>query len=314
MKQSNLQAELDAYLSLRKVLGFSQRPGKSPLENFVKYLEQHSDGKTIPAQLAINWACETTCGAGGSSVRLSLARGFLTYLKAGLPEIEIPSHRLIATPRRPTPYIFSAAEISQILAEAERLRPRHSLRPHTHRSLFGLLACTGLRRGEALNLRMSDVLLDESPPRLLIRNTKFRKSRWVPLHPSTAERLRHYKRLRHELGYDRFSDIFFISEQGGRLHYRVLQRTFRLLLRRVGIEARAGQRPPTLISFRHTFAVQRLRTWYETGEDPRSLCPNLSVYLGHVDPVESYWYLTATPELLGSAGQLFERYATGGAQ
>jgi integrase len=192
---------------------------------------------------------------------------------------------------------------------ASHLGPLRSLRPHTHKTLFGLLASTGMRPGEAVKLLVSDVLLDQTPARLEVKSTKFKKSRWVPLHDSSTEQLRCYIELRRKKKYDGLSDYFFVSEQGGKLHYDTLDRTFQRLLRQIGIVAKPGQRRPTLNSFRHTFAVQRLKKWYEDGADVASLVPNLSIYLGHVDPATSYWYLTATPELLGSAAQLFNDYA-----
>jgi integrase/recombinase XerD len=154
-----------------------------------------------------------------------------------------------------------------------------------------------------------DVQLEESLPRLLIWQTKFRKSRWVPLHPTVVDRLRHYARLRHELHYDGFSDIFFISEQGGSLDLNTLDRTFRRLLRRLAIHAQPGHRAPSLTSFRHTFAVNRVRQWYEAGVDVQAHLPHLSVYLCHLDPTTSYWYLSATPELLGTAALRFAQYS-----
>jgi integrase/recombinase XerD len=170
-----------------------------------------------------------------------------------------------------------------------------------------------MRPSEAIQLLVPDVQLDETPPRLLVTATKFKKSRWIPLHSTTAEQLRRYAELRRKKKYDGLSDYFFVSEQGGKLHYGILQRTFQRIIRRIGsISSKPGQRRPTLHSFRHTFAVQRLRQWYQQGADVRSLAPNLSVYLGHVDPATSYWYLTATPELLGSAAQLFQDYASQG--
>ncbi len=172
--------------------------------------------------------------------------------------------------------------------------------------------CTGLRPSEATKLLVSDVQLDETPPLLLVTATKFKKSRWIPLHYTTAEQLRRYAELRSKKKYDGLSDYFFVSEQGGKLHYGILERTFQRLLRRMKIGPSPGQRRPTLHSFRHTFAFQRLRQWYEQGADVRSLAPNLSIYLGHVDPSTSYWYLTATPELLGAAAQLFQDYASQG--
>jgi integrase len=170
------------------------------------------------------------------------------------------------------------------------------------------LASTGLRPSEAAKLLISDVQLDEQPPRLLIRQTKFQKSRWVPLHYTAADQLRRYAQLRREMNYDALSDSFFVSEQGGEIELYNLRYAFRCLVSRLGFKPRPGQRHPTLHSFRHTFAVNRLRQWYETGADVRALLPNLSVYLGHVDLAASFWYLSATPELLGAAAKLFENY------
>lgn len=314
MKTLDLQVRLDAYLALREALGIRTKPIKLQLQSFVKYLELHASGQPIRACLAVDWACNssTTHGVSGKAARLSVARGFLRHLKASFPEVEIPDSNLLAAPRRPVPYLFSASEISLILEAAGHLRPTRSLRPHTHKTLFGLLACTGMRPSEATKLLVTDVQLDETPPRLLVTATKFKKSRWIPLHSTTAEQLRRYAELRRKKKYAGLSDYFFVSEPGSKLDYSILHRTFQRLLRRIGITPRPGQRRPTLHSFRHTFAVQRLRQWYKQGADVRSLVPNLSVYLGHVDPATSYWYLTATPELLGAAAQLFQDYASEG--
>ncbi len=310
MKELDLQTRLDAYLALREALGLSTRACRKLLQDFVAYLEKHGDGKPIRAQLAVDWACSTsaTCGASGQAARLGLARGFLTHLKASLPDTEIPDKHLLPAPRRPQPYLFSAAEISRVLEEAARIGPRGSLRPHTHQALFGLLACTGLRPSEAAKLLISDVQLDEQPPRLLIRQTKFQKSRWVPLHPTAADQLRRYAQLRREMNYHALSDSFFVSEQGRQTDLYSLRYAFRCLVHQLGITPRPGQRRPTLHSFRHTFAVNRLRQWYEAGVDVRALLPNLSVYLGHLNLAASFWYLSATPELLSAAAGLFENY------
>ena len=310
MKPTDLHNRLDAYLSLREASGFSTCTYRKRLQDFANYLENHGNGNPIHAQLAVDWACCTsaTCGVPGQAARLSLARGFLTYLKASLPETEIPDKSLLASPRRPQPYIFSPTEISRLLEESARMGPRNSLRPHTNQTFFGLLASTGLRSSEAAKLLVSDVLIDKQPPRLLIRLTKFKKSRWVPLHNTVADQLRRYDRLRCQMNYDALSDNFFVSERGRQIDLFNLRYTFRCLVNRLGLKPHPGQRHPTLHSFRHTFAVNRLRQWYETGADVRALLPNLSVYLGHIDLSGSFWYLTATPELLGAAAQLFESY------
>ena len=189
-----------------------------------------------------------------------------------------------------------------------------SLRPHTFKTFIGLLAGTGLRSSEAIRLTVADVKLDLDPPRVLIRQTKFRKSRVVPFHPTTTEMLRRYCEQRLRLGYDGLSDAFFVSEQGRMLSYAAARRTFGALTRRLGLRQTAERRAPTLHWLRHSFAVRRLLTWYQEGRDVKACLPTLSIYLGHVCPEHSYWYLTATPELLSAAAVSFQKYAEEGGQ
>jgi integrase/recombinase XerD len=306
--------KMEAYLALREALGFFNHAVRLLLQDFVNYLQQNQLTPPIRAQWAVDWACAVSPqrGISGKSVRLSAARGFLTHLKAAFPDTEIPDYNLLAVPRRSHPYLFSEVEISGILMEAAQLGPAGRLRPHTIQTLLGVMASTGLRTREALNLLITDVQLDSIPPRLLIRKTKFGKSRWVPLHQTTAERLRQYIALRQQLQYTGLSEVFFISEQGKKLDHKSVLKTFHQLMDRLNVKPREGQRRPTLHSLRHTFAVNRLRAWYEAGADARALAHNLSVYLGHLNPAATYWYLTATPELLGAAADLFERYAEKG--
>lgn len=317
MTQFNWKQRMDAYLALREALGFSNHAARLLLQDFVNYLEQQQLTPPFRAQWALDWACAASArrGVSGQSARLSVARGFLTHLKASLPDTEVPASSLLAVPRRPQPYLFSAAELSRLLAAAAQLGPSGSLRPQTIQTLLGLMASTGLRPREAINLSVTDVDLGSDPPRLLIRETKFKKSRWVPIHPTSADRLRQYSALREQLHYAGLSEVYFVSETGKKLDYSALLETFHRLMRRLEISPREGQRRPTLHSLRHTFAVGRLRAWYEAGADARALAHHLSVYLGHLNPAASYWYLTATPELLGPAAGLFERYAEkGGSQ
>ncbi len=178
--------------------------------------------------------------------------------------------------------------------------------------MLGLLASTGLRVGEATRLQIDQVKLELDPPQLHILETKFHKSRIVPLHSSTAERLRLYHDRRADLHYDGLSDAFFVSERGQHLHHRALRGWFARLCQGLAIEPTDGGRAPCLSSFRHTFAVTRMQRWYEQGLDVQALLPHLSVYLGHVHPQESYWYLTAVPELLSAAANRFQTYAQAG--
>ena len=241
-----------------------------------------------------------------------MARGFLTYLRATLPETEVPERHCIAAARRPKPFLFRTAQLHALMQAAQQAGPRGTLRPYTLSTLIGLLASTGLRAGEALRLTMADVELDREPPVLHIRETTFHKSRLVPLHASTADHLRHYQAMRRYLRYDALSEVFFISDKGTALNYSALARWFTTRCGQLGIAPITDARRPTLHALRHTFAVERMRRWYEAGADVRALLPTLSVYLGHVRPQDTYWYLSATPELLTAAAAKFQHYAARG--
>jgi len=314
MSPRSLHVHLDAYLSVREALGFQMRAERTLLRDFVGFVEAHGDGGPIRAHLAVDWACASSAqrGRGGAAQRLSMARRFLTYLRATLPETEIPPSGLVASFRRPQPYLFTPSQITALIRAAHTMGPGGSLRPHTFATLLGVLASTGLRVGEAIRLQVHDVHLEATPPVLHIRETKFHKSRWVPLHPTTVAALRHYSTVRTTLGYAALSDVFLVSEQGGPLTYSPLRRGFLALCHTVGLGPTASGRRPSLRALRHSFAVQRMQCWYQEGRDVQGLLPHLSVYLGHVRPQESYWYLTATPELLAAAAERFHAYAAGG--
>jgi integrase/recombinase XerD len=315
MNTDFLETQLVAYLSLRQALGFQMRAEQVLLPEFVAFLQAQELTGPIRAQLALEWASQTSArrGVAGASKRLTIARRFLAYLQASAPDTEVPAPTLLPTPRRSKPYLFTPMQLTTLFEAARASRPRGSLRPHTFSTLIGLLASTGLRVGEAIRLQVSEVKLDCDPPQLYILETKFHKSRIVPLHPSTAEQLHRYRQLRERFHYDALADAFLVSEQGEPLTYPALYVWFGRLCRRLAIAPAAGGRRPCLMSFRHTFAVTCMRRWYEQGQDVQTLLPHLSVYLGHVRPQETYWYLTAVPELLGAAAQRFQLYAlTGG--
>jgi integrase/recombinase XerD len=238
-----------------------------------------------------------------------MARCFLAHLRAYLPGIQVPATSMIPSGVRPTPHIYSEAQIAALMREASVLKPAGSLRPHTYATLIGLLASCGLRPGEAVRLRDADVEMEATPPRLVIRETKFRKSRLVPVESSTADALRSYASTRKRLGYDNLSQTFLVSESGAPLAYSTVGATFLDIVRRLGIHGVDRSHGPNLRCLRHTFAVRRILGWYGQGMDVNKLLPQLSVYLGHAKPQNTYWYLTATPELLRRAGSRFESYA-----
>ena len=315
MNADFLDTQLVAYLSLRQALGFQMQAEKVLLREFIAFVQTQESTGPIRAQVALEWACQESIrrGPGGAARRLSIARGFLSYLQASAPDTEVPAPGLLPAPQRPKPFLFTPTQITVLLEGAQASGPQGSLRPHTLSCFLGLLASTGLRVGEAIRLQINQVKLELDPPQLHILATKFHKSRIVPLHPSTAERLRQYHERRAHLHYDALSDAFLVSEQGQHLKYRALYDWFTRLCQRLAIQPIAGRRPPCLSAFRHTFAVTRMQRWYEQGLDVQALLPHLSVYLGHVHPQESYWYLTSVPELLSTAANRFETFAqTGG--
>jgi integrase/recombinase XerD len=206
--------------------------------------------------------------------------------------------------RRPKPYLYSPLEIQRLIEAAALLGPKGSLRPHTYGTMIGLIVSTGLQVGEAIRLTVRDVLLEAKPAYLEVLRTKFRKSRLVPMHSTTADRLRASANERKRLHYDGLSDAFFVSEKGAHLHYDAVWDTFVMLTRRAGVQNDALSRRPSIHGLRHTFAVGRMLDWYRSGMNVRDLIPTLSVYMGHVEPAHTYWYLTATPELLDIAVDL----------
>jgi integrase/recombinase XerD len=314
MTAAELNARLDSYLAIRNALGFRLQAEGTLLRNFIQFLESKGNPHPIRAHFAIEWACSSCSSRDGSgqAARLSMARKFLSHLRATIPETEVPGQGLVTSARRPKPYIFSQEEIERVIAAARKSGPADSLRPHTLSTVIGVLAATGLRVGEAIRLTVDDVRLDALPPHLIIRETKFRKSRIVPLHATAADMVRQYLGQRKRLQYDALSAAFLVSEQGGHLNHNSLWRWFTRLTRKLGMWPTLGRRP-CLHCIRYYFAIRRILIWYQEGANVQALLPTLSVYLGHVRPQESYWYLTATPELLGIAAERFRLYAkTGG--
>lgn len=304
---TDLQNHLDRYLELRRALGFTMRIEGRLLQDFVTFLQGRALAEPLVAQAAIEWACSRG-GPKWQAGRLSTARCFLVYLHAHLPGIGVPPPGIVPCGVRPTPYIYTETQIEALMREARALQPAGSLRPHTYATLIGLLACCGLRPGEAVRLRNADVEIDSNPPRLVIRETKFRKSRLVPVDATTAEALRSYAAARNKLGHGDLSQTFFVSGAGSPLATSTVGRTFHGIVSRLAITTTAHSHGPNLRCLRHTFAVRRMLDWYDRGLDVNRHLPHLSVYLGHTKPKHTYWYLTATPALLSKAGSRFESF------
>lgn len=298
---SALHRALDEYLRVRRALGFAlEREGRL-LPQFVSFVEDH-DSAYITVPLAIRWAIASPGGSPTQShVRLRMVRGFAKYLAALDSRTEVPSRGLLPASRntRPTPYIYTDDEIDALVRAARFLR---NLKSATYATLIGLLAATGMRVGEAIALDRCDVDCREDV--LVIRQGKFGKSRELLLHPTTTQALRGYASARDRALPHPRSPSFLLSLAGTRLHYKNVHSSFLRLVRHAGL---ADQRQrPRLHDLRHSFAVTTLVRWYREGVDVEARLPSLSTYLGHVAPSSTYWYLTATPQLLQLARQRTE--------
>jgi integrase len=239
-------------------------------------------------------------------MRLSIVRGFARHWSATDPSTEVPPLGLLPyRPKRAQPYFYSDHEIRTLLNAAKSRPSIDPLRPWTYHCLFGLLAVTGLRLGEALSLRPGD--MDWSEGILTIRGAKFGKSRLVPLHTSTCKVLADYAKRRDERFGVRAEGYFLVNLNGNRLDKGEVHRAFYILSRQIGLRAVDASRGPRLHDFRHRFAVETLLRWYRNGEDPKRRLPILSTYLGHAHVTDTYWYLTGTPELLGAAAKRLEK-------
>lgn len=306
---SNLEAELDRYLSLRSSMGQRTDEIGPRLKSLVKHLGAKSEmPATISVHDILSWVCAGKCSTSTKHVRLSAARVFLKHLRVFQPELVVPGANLIEPVQRRQPFVFSVMQLHILLDCARRASANISITPVTLRTMLGLMSCTGLRPGEVIRLQTSQVLLDAPQPRLLIVETKFKKTRWVPLHETVVLQLQNYLEHRKILAVT--SNFFFVTKKGQRINRITFHGIFQRLIASSGIQPHEHQLPPTPQSLRHTFAVHRLMRWYDEGADLTLLVPNLSVYLGHVNPASSYWYMTCTPELMAAASARFENYAT----
>ena len=307
MNPGQLRERLQVYMDLRQALGIPVGAGAAVLADFVSYVETQNVSGPVTTQLALDWldAYGADRKLATPARPLSLIRQFLMHVSSALPDTQIPDIGLLAAHRRPVPFVFTPAEVEAMMEAAASYGPAGSFLRVTLQAVLGLMACTGLRVSEALKLNRDHVMPKSNPADLLILETKFHKSRIVPLHPTTAKQLSIYAGHRELLGYSQYTTAFFVTDSGRRLPHAQLMTAYRGILDKLGVQPRGGSKRPTLQSLRHTFAVNRLRRWHEEKVDVRTRLMHLSTYLGHSNVHDTYWYLSATPELLATAGQLF---------
>lgn len=315
MNRTELQYRLTSYLRIREALGMNVGSDSRVLANFIDFAGAEGCSGAVTSKLVFDWLDVTTKQhLGNAAGRLTPVRQFLLHVSASFPDTQIPEPYLLSSRKRPTPFVFSRDEINRLVEGAAEVAPG-TLFSLVVRTVVGLISATGLRASEALDLDRADVALQDEQGTVLIRESKFHKSRIVPLHPSTVRHVAAYISVRDCLQSRVQTNALFLSRHGKRLSYESLRQSFHAIVDRAGIRARNGSRKPTLHSLRHSFVVGRLQSWHEQGVDVEGRLVHLATYLGHVGIGESYWYMTATPELLSAAAAEFRPPAlTGGEQ
>lgn len=302
----SLRKAVENYLTMRRSLGFKLRDMGHNLRHFVSFMEQQRTS-IITTELALRWAQQPQDVQPAQwAARLSFVRSFARYWSATDPRTEIPQTGLLPyRTKRAKPYIYSNDEIQQLLKAARNLPPSTGLRPWTYYSLFGLMAVTGMRISEVIRLDSADVDLKQGL--LTVQLTKFSKSRLIPLDPSTVKKLKLYLHRRDQLHPRPPTTRFFLSNQGTPLTDCMVRWTFVKLSRQIGLRKIGDSFGPRLHDLRHRFAVTTLFHWYRTGVDVEQRLPVLSTYLGHAHVTDTYWYLSAIPELLALTKDRLEK-------
>lgn len=312
---ATIQTMVGNYLAERRRLGFELGSSGLILMSFARYVDRLGHRGPLTVEVMADWARHDRWGRGTPATwarRLKLLRPFTRYLRQFEPRTEVPDESIFGPiQERLAPHIYREQEIVDLLEAARTLRPRGGLRPATYEALFGLIASVGLRVSEAVDLLDADV--DLKLGMLTVRQTKFAKSRLLPLHPSTVDAMQRYRRLRNRHIQATPETSFFVGTRGQRLGQglglRQIHRVFTSLRDQLRWGNRGAHDGPRIHDLRHSFAVRRVMLWHEHGTDIDQAMLALSTYMGHAKISNTYWYLTGVPELMALAGGKFERFA-----
>jgi integrase/recombinase XerD len=301
-----LRDAIEDYIGLRRSLGYKLKEPMRELRKFASFMEEKR-ATHITTALALEWATQLKHALPASAgKRMSYVRGFARHWSATDIRTEVPPEGLLPfRAKRQQPYLYSGKEIRKLLAGFNEVLPKQGLARQTYYCLLGLLVVSGLRISEALNLDRLDVEFAKSM--LIVRKTKFGKTRLVPLHSSTVAVLAKYAKMRDKLFPRPPSSRFFLNDDGRQLSYTAVRTKFAEVSIRVGVRRPDDGVRPRLHDLRHRFAVTTLIRWYRQQQDVDRLLPFLSTYLGHVRVSSTYWYLSIEPELMGAATRRLER-------
>ena len=303
-------ARVEAYLAYRRSFGFELSIEGGQLKSFARFADQRG-AERLTLELATDWARASRYPRPISwARRIEVLRGFAAFCLRTDPDTVVPPPKLFGPAhRRLVPHIYTTEELQSLLDATDRLGPPGRLRPATCRTLFGLLAATGLRISEALKLTRTDVDLEAGV--LDIRDTKCHQRRFVPLHSSVTPHLQAYAQQRDRLVPGPCCDRFFLRDDGRAMSQPSLLYALHQVCRQLGWQVRGDHAHHRLHDLRHTFIVRSALRLYEQGGDVERGLPVLSIYVGHAKVVDTYWYLTGIPELMAIAAERFHRYAQG---
>jgi len=309
MRRPTMTKQVEEYLTLRRAMGFDLLGEGYQLHAFARFVEETGHAGPLTTELLLRWVqAAKKPGPVTASRRVEVLRPFLKYSRQFDPTGPVlplglcgPAHRRIS------PHIYTEAEISELLAAAHGLKP-DGPRPLTYVTLFGILAATGMRLSEALHLEQTDVNLKQST--LTVRETKFKKSRLVPLHSSTTGALSRYVKACAAISRQPSVKAFFLTLGGRSVPSRTVHHTFDVLRRRLGWVARGGHPQPRIHDLRHTFICRALLRGQRQNQLDH-VADAIATYVGHAKVSDTYWYVTAIPELMGIACERFSRFSSG---
>lgn len=307
----SMQSLVQQYVDQRRRFGFALEIPAKQLMDFARFADEKQHRGPLSSRIILEWVQGRATRAARFTWarRLVVIRPFLKHLAGFIPGVEIPPAGIFGSAkRRLTPHIYTDQEITDLVTAAGQMQAGGTLRSAVYQTLFGLIAATGLRISEALNLRWGDINLTQGA--LTVRQTKFCKSRLLPLHPTVIAALAGYASLRQRRSPVSENAPFFISVRGSRLPKSTAHQAFQRLRKKLQWTARGGHAAPRIHDLRHTFICRRVMLWHKHGINIDHAMVVLSTYVGHAKVTDTYWYLTAVPELMAVAGNSFERFAS----
>ena len=306
---NRITGQVEEYIAYKRSLGYGIEIESYELRRFAKYTREIRYEGSITSELAVQWA---SLNDGFTKMymarRLETLHTFAVYISAFDAEAQIPQKGIFGKAHvRTDPYIYTEKEVLSLMRCTNHLFSPDGIRAVTVASAIGLMYATGIRVSELTALKISNVRLTEK--HLFINNSKFKKDRIVPLHPTVITKLSEYQSfINRNIGFRDGDDYFYVTSYGNRFNSRAFEYAFTLIRPFVFGEM---DKQPRLYDLRHTFACNTIKRWYQTGEDVNQKLYLLSTYLGHVKPEDTYWYLSATPDLLEIAAQKFEDHFGG---